>query len=326
MRLVLALLVLGAGFCSSGSLAHESLPITIELEETSPSQYVIQTRAPGNVSEAELPLISLPAPCRGVTGAVGLLVQQCPSADRPGRVQLEWAGKMPATALLLRASFLNGEEHIVIADAGSTEIKIPKKETPLHVLSSYAAIGVEHILAGVNHLLFLLCLVLVSQTLRRTVLTVTGFTLGHALTISLASLDLIRVNANAVEALIALSIVFLAAELWRGKQDSVTMRYPMIIALLFGTLHGLGFAGALSEIGLAQTQVLASLVGFNVGVEIGQLIFVVLILLSGQILRRMTMQRNLFGVINNAYLTALGTLLIGTVSAFWFWQLLLGAL
>jgi hydrogenase/urease accessory protein HupE len=141
---------------------------------------------------------------------------------------------------------------------------------------SYLVLGVEHILGGVDHLLFVLALLLIVRGGRRIVATVTAFTVGHSITLIAATLGWVHVPGPPVEAAIALSIVFVAAEVvhgLRGRQG-VTARAPWLVAVMFGLLHGFGFAGALAEVGLPQTAIPIALLMFNVGVELGQLLFV----------------------------------------------------
>ena len=144
----------------------------------------------------------------------------------------------------------------------------------------YLRLGVEHILFGIDHLLFVLGLILLVGDLRLLVKTITAFTLAHSITLGLATLGVVRVPQAPVEAVIALSIVFLACELVRQGRGEIGLaaRRPWLIAFAFGLLHGLGFAGALSEVGLPRGDVPAALFLFNVGVEAGQLAFIVAVL------------------------------------------------
>ncbi len=145
---------------------------------------------------------------------------------------------------------------------------------------SYLVLGVEHILGGVDHLLFVFALLLVVHGTRRIVATVTAFTLAHSLTLVAATLGWVHVPGPPVEAMIALSIVFVAAEVVQGRRGKpgLTARAPWLVAFSFGLLHGFGFAGALAEVGLPQTAIPVALLMFNVGVEAGQLLFVVCML------------------------------------------------
>jgi hydrogenase/urease accessory protein HupE len=158
---------------------------------------------------------------------------------------------------------------------------------------AYLVLGVEHILAGVDHLLFVLALLLVVRGGMRIFLTITAFTVAHSITLVAATLGWVHVPGPPVEAIIALSIVFVAAEAVHGLQGrpGLTARAPWIVAFSFGLLHGLGFAGALAEVGLPQKAIPVALFMFNVGVELGQLIFVAAALAAGALLARLRLPR-----------------------------------
>jgi len=149
-----------------------------------------------------------------------------------------------------------------------------------NVIWTYLVLGIEHILIGIDHLLFVLALVLLVAGWKRLVGTITAFTVAHSITLAAATLGFVHVSGPPVEACIALSIVFVAAEIIRSRQGNagLTERAPWVVAFTFGLLHGFGFAGALSEIGLPQQAIPLSLLFFNVGVEFGQLFFVGLVL------------------------------------------------
>jgi hypothetical protein len=146
----------------------------------------------------------------------------------------------------------------------------------LEVVRTYTILGIEHILSGVDHLLFVLALVLLVQGTRRLIATITAFTAAHSLTLAGATLGWVQVPGSPVEASIALSIVFVASEIVHRRQGrySVTQHYPWVVAFTFGLLHGFGFAGALAQVGLPQSSIPIALLFFNVGVEIGQVLFV----------------------------------------------------
>lgn len=146
----------------------------------------------------------------------------------------------------------------------------------LEVVRTYTVLGIEHILSGSDHLLFVLALVLLVQGTRRLLVTITAFTGAHSLTLAGATLGWVHVSGPPVEASIALSIVFVASEIVHQRQGrySVTQHYPWVVAFTFGLLHGFGFAGALAEVGLPQSSIPIALLFFNVGVEVGQLLFV----------------------------------------------------
>jgi len=144
------------------------------------------------------------------------------------------------------------------------------------VVQTYTALGIEHILTGFDHLLFVLALVILVKGVRRLIATVTAFTVAHSLTLVAATLGWVHVPGPPVEAAIALSIVFVAGEIIRSRQANpgLTQRYPWVVAFTFGLLHGVGFASALAEVGLPQLSIPMALLFFNVGVEIGQLMFI----------------------------------------------------
>jgi hypothetical protein len=151
---------------------------------------------------------------------------------------------------------------------------------PFEVAQTYTVLGIEHILLGIDHLLFVLALLLLVQGTGRLIATITAFTLAHSLTLFAATLGWLDVPGPPVEAIIALSIVFVAGEIVRAREGrpGLTQRYPWIVAFTFGLLHGLGFAGALAEVGLPPLSIPLALLFFNVGVEIGQLIFIASVL------------------------------------------------
>lgn len=312
MRLVFALL-LACGLAAP-ALAHESLPLIAEMTQQDASRYSIVTRAPGNMRQQDVPDISLTGDCRELPSSGRALQFEC--SARPTELAIGKSGAAKAPAVLLKASFTNGERLSATAPPGSHSLLLPKEETASSVLIGYVKIGVVHILTGFDHLLFLACLVLIARTWRRTAITVTGFTIGHAITITFATLGLVRVNSGAVEAIIALSIVFLAAELVRGNRAGLVFRKPAVIATAFGLLHGLGFAGALMDIGTAQTRPILSLVGFNLGVEAGQLAFVAAALLLGKAL--IALRERIAPPKIGEYATLVFLSLVGTVGGYWF--------
>ena len=157
------------------------------------------------------------------------------------------------------------------------------------VVSTYFALGVDHILRGIDHLMFVFALILLVRDRRRLVGAVTAFTIAHSLSLAAAALGWIVVPAPPVEAMVALSIMFLAAELVRppGAAPSLTARFPWVVAFGFGLLHGLGFARALLDLGLPEGEVPLALFAFNLGVEAGQLLFIALVLAIGALLGRL---------------------------------------
>ena len=201
---------------------------------------------------------------------------------------------------------------------------VPRAAGPAGVAALYGRLGVEHILSGFDHLLFVFGLVLLVAGRRRLVATVTAFTAGHSVTLALASLGVVHVPPAPTEAAIALSIYVLAIELTRSrgsrqKGPTWLRRSPWSMAALFGLLHGLGFAGALSEVGLPEGEIPAALLAFNVGIEIGQLAFVALVVAAGWALARLPRRLPAPLVRSPAYV-------IGSLAAFWFFERFAGVL
>ena len=184
-----------------------------------------------------------------------------------------------STETLTRIEWLNGEIETARLTPTSSSFLVQGIPSTFNVVHTYIIFGIEHILQGIDHLLFIACLIFIARTWRRLLITITGFTLAHSVTLTVAALGYFRLPIPPIEAVIALSIVFLAREIIMERRDTLTWRYPISVSASFGLLHGFGFASALSEIGLPQTEIPAALIAFNAGVEIGQILFVAAILI-----------------------------------------------
>jgi len=197
---------------------------------------------------------------------------------------IEGLSTVPAD-VLVRVKLRDGTEHSAILRSGSNSFTIPEQATRVDIAISYWRMGTIHILEGYDHLLFLLTLLLIVSGIWPLLKTVTAFTIAHSITLALATLGLLYIPPVPTEAVISLSIVLLAVEVVRKNQGQLTLseRYPWLVAFTFGLVHGLGFAGALSEIGVPPNEVPLALLMFNVGVETGQVMFVVVVslLLAG---------------------------------------------
>lgn len=193
------------------------------------------------------------------------------------------------TDLLLHLEFKNGTSQSALLTPSRTSYDIPKEVSTLQILKTYTWLGITHILLGFDHLLFVLALLLIVKNMRHLLWTITAFTLAHSITMAGATLGFVHIPQKPVEAMIALSIMFLAMEIIHEKQGRVglTSRYPWLIAFIFGLLHGFGFAGALAEIGLPQQSITLALIFFNVGVELGQLMFVTIVVLISLYLQKL---------------------------------------
>lgn len=172
---------------------------------------------------------------------------------------------------------------------GDNEFIIPERAQKSQVFWGYLRLGTEHILTGPDHLLFVLGLLMLMVALRPLIKTITAFTVGHSVTLSLVALGWARVPSGPVEVLIAVTVLLLAAELVtpEGARPSLLRRRPWLMAFGFGLIHGMGFAGALSEVGLPDEEIPMALFSFNVGIEIGQLAFVILMAGIGWGIRRL---------------------------------------
>ena len=217
--------------------------------------------------------------------------------------------------VVLRIALEDGRtlNHILKADA--PEYRVPEQQSALTIVSDYVELGIEHILSGWDHLLFVLGLVLLVGRGRALLWTITAFTLGHSITLALAVLGFVAFPPQPIEALIAFSIYLVAIELARRQNHRKTLmdRMPWIVAGGFGLLHGLGFAGALTEVGLPEGEIPLALFAFNVGIELGQLAFVALVLCGWALVRAVPFQWPEW----TRYVPAYG---IGTLAAYWFFQ------
>jgi hydrogenase/urease accessory protein HupE len=194
--------------------------------------------------------------------------------------------------------------------SSSPFISLQGKSSRFDLFRSYLILGIEHILSGYDHLLFVLSLVLLAQSTKRLLFAVTAFTLAHSITLASAILGLVNLPALFVEAMIALSILFLARELLT-PQKTLTKQHLSIIAFIFGLLHGFGFSNVLKSIGLPQDELALSLFAFNVGIEIGQLLFIVAVIALLWLLKRL--YKGSLEKLQKVIVYA-----IGITAAFWF--------
>ena len=221
-----------------------------------------------------------------------------------------------STDVLVRFDFADGASEAHRLTPGDPSFTVPRQPSSLEVVRTYFMLGGEHILFGIDHLLFVLALLLLVNGVRRLIATITAFTLAHSLTLAGATLGLVHMPGPPVEAIIALSIVFVASEILHSRhgRPGLTERYPWIVAFTFGLLHGFGFAGALADIGLPQQSIPIALLFFNVGVEAGQLLFIAAVLVLVALARRITRRVELP---QPTWAWAALPYAIGSVAAFW---------
>ena len=309
------------------ALAHRLSPAFFGFTETAPGVFDVQWKVSISGGLAAVLEPKVPEGC-SVRGAVRAYVinedvrfqhatLECPGG-LGGRAFTVEGLALTQTDVLLRVDYLDGSASNERLTPAAPSVVIPERPSSLEVVRTYTVLGVEHILLGVDHLLFVLALLLLVRGIGRLVATVTAFTVAHSVTLAAATLGFVRVPSAPVEAVIALSILFLASELARrylprtataGSED-LAGRFPWVVAFSFGLLHGFGFAGALSEIGVPQQAVPLALLFFNVGVEIGQLLFITAVFALGWMIRRVPVTPPVWWPRAAAY----G---IGSVAAFW---------
>lgn len=264
--------------------AHEIRPAFLQMREIASGQYDVLWKVP-RTDETVLDLsprfasgFTLTETDKGriIDGFV-LFNYRLTGTQDLGGTRLEITGlERSAVDALAEIRMRDGRRYSYLLQPTRPSVMIEADPSWQSVARTYVLLGIEHILTGFDHLLFVLALVIITRGTLRIVKTITAFTLAHSITLSLAVLGYVHVPGPPVEATIALSIVFLAVEILRGMEGKATLtgRKPWLVTFTFGLLHGLGFAGALSEIGLPQSAIPLALACFNIGVELGQLAFV----------------------------------------------------
>ena len=294
MNRILCLLLLG-GLCLTGeTFADEIRPGYLELRETSHNVFSVLWKVPAKGDKKLSLKTQLPAGCKNKTPVNGQFfngayiqrwIVDCEEGLIERSISIEGL-ESTNTDVLLRMEFMDGASQSVLLTPSKRSFYIPAEASSLQIIRTYTGLGVEHILLGIDHLLFVFALLLIVKDLRRLVWTVTAFTIAHSITLAGATLGYLYAPQQPVEAIIALSIVFLAVEIIHGQQGQprLTHRAPWIVAFSFGLLHGFGFAGALSEVGLPQNAIPLALLFFNLGVEIGQLLFVATVVILAKLI------------------------------------------
>lgn len=268
------------------TMAHEGRPIYIEVEGQVDGLYALRWKIPPVMTDGDLPLIALVgADCRRqnqgqgyrpVGSLTGIAIYHCASEAMPS-VEIAYPGVNPVLSTLVRYESVSGAHYSLLHGPDVAVIALPEYQSWPKVVGNYTMTGAGHIMSGYDHLAFVLCLMLLARGPRRIFYTVTGFTLGHSITLGFATFTGLTLSPVLVESLIAFSIVILAAELARGGRKTLAHRFPVLVACAFGLLHGLGFAGALAELGLPHDMKITALAFFNIGVELGQIAFVALV-------------------------------------------------
>lgn len=324
MKRALLTLALLAAF-APGALAHEVRPAYLELRQNGPDAYEVLWKVPGLGDDLRLGLyVELPTGCTNVTAPRASMINaafterwsvRCAGGLIGGTIHI--AGlSATLTDVLVRLERLDGSAQVTRLTPSAPSFVVEAAPRAIQVATTYLKLGIEHILGGIDHLLFVLALLILVKGTRRLIWTVTAFTVAHSLTLAGATLGFVHVPGPPIEAAIALSIVFVAAEIIHSRQGKtgLTERFPWVVAFTFGLLHGFGFASALSEVGLPQSAIPVALFFFNVGVEIGQVLFIASVLAVIALARQANRR---IGVSPPVWAWRVPPYAIGSVAAFW---------
>jgi hydrogenase/urease accessory protein HupE len=318
---LMALLLLLAGSFPRFAGAHGMAPALLEIEELAEHRLAVSWKIPMRQPTGVTLTPVLPPECirdsavdetSGIDSVTARWVVRCDAQGLVGRTVGVEGLTTGQTDALVRVTLADGHLIQAVLRGSEPRLTVPGRPGRLDVLRSYSALGVEHILTGVDHLLFIGGLLLLVGGGRRLLQTITAFTVGHSVTLSLAALGIAAVPSRPVEVAIAGSVFVLAVELARppGSTPSLLRRIPWAMAGLFGLLHGLGFAGALAEVGLPAGEIPSALFAFNVGIEAGQLAFVGVLCAAGWVIGRLIARKPVWIELGPIYV-------MGSLSAFW---------
>lgn len=265
--------------------AHEVRPAYLHLRQTGADTYDVIWKVPGRGGNMRLGLyVELPAGCTNLTEPRGSMANsafterwqvKCAGGLTGGAISIVGLGTT-MTDVLVRLERLDGSTQVTRLTPSAPSFVVAPEANALGVARTYTVLGIEHILSGVDHLLFVLALLIITAGGWKLVKTVTAFTVSHSITLTLATLGYIHVPQQPVEAVIALSIVFVASEIVhaRAGRKGLTFQAPWIVAFTFGLMHGVGFASGLSDAGLPDGHIPTALLFFSIGVETGHFLFV----------------------------------------------------
>lgn len=312
--------------------AHEIRPAYLELRQTGPETYDVLWKVPAR-GDLRLGLyVGLPENCEHIAPArsyqaAGAFTERwsvaCNGGLTSNRIVIDGLSAT-FTDVLARLETSGGTTQVVKLTPSSPSFIVEAAPSSLQVAGTYLRLGVEHILLGIDHLLFILALLLIVNGWRRLIGTITAFTVAHSITLAAATLGFVHVPQQPVEAAIALSIVFVAGEIVHGLQGrpGLTERWPWVVAFVFGLLHGLGFASALREVGLPEQSIPLALFLFNIGVELGQLLFVAAVVIILFVLKTFLTKRRV-SILTASGFTQLDkgvAYLIGSLAFYWVFE------
>lgn len=317
------------------TFAHESRPLFIEITETKAGIYQLQYKIPATIPDFNLPEAFLPDSFEALDQLVvrqtasGFIKKQhfkSSSGLNGSEIRIAYPVMNPSVSCIVKITLLNGQKFNKLLGPDELVWTVPEEESWAGVAKQYTVLGIQHILEGWDHLLFLICLMLVAGVGRKLLITITGFTIAHSITLALSALDVVRLPIAPVEAVIALSVVFLSVEIALQKKDSLTYKYPIAVSSSFGLLHGFGFAAVLADIGLPQVEIVTSLLFFNIGVELGQIIFVLAVLLLWLLVRKIGLERNISARVkfSRAMMERTAAYFCGIIASYWMIERLVG--
>jgi hydrogenase/urease accessory protein HupE len=306
---------------ATAAWAHEARPAYLEIKEAGPGRFSVLWRTPV-LSGMRLPVaLKMPDDLQNVQDptveelADSLVERRWIDAGPNGLAgrRIEFPGlQLTITDVLVRVEMLDGRTWTTIVRPSQPWVEIAASQTWLGVAGTYVVQGIRHILFGVDHLLFVLGLLLIVKDRWMLLKTVTAFTVAHSITLGIATLGYAEAPVLPLNAAIALSILFLGPEIvrsWRGE-TSFTIRHPWVVAFVFGLIHGFGFASALTSAGLPRNELPLALLSFNLGVEVGQVSFVLLVLGLERSFRQLEIRWPRF-------VEALPGYAVGSLGAFW---------
>ncbi len=313
-------------------LAHEVRPAYLELLQIGPETYDVFWKVPARGDLRLGIYVRLPENCQSTMPpksylAGGAFIERrsvtCKGGLTNNMIIIDGLSAT-VTDVLARVERSDGTTQVVRLTPSTPSFTVEAVPSRTQVVGTYLLLGVEHILFGIDHLLFVLALILLVKGWKRVIVTITAFTVAHSITLAAATLGFVHIPQKPVEAAIALSIVFVASEIVHSHRGNsgLAERLPWIIAFLFGLLHGFGFAGALREVGLPEQSIPLALLFFNIGVELGQLLFIAVVMSFLFVFKRFlaVWKVPVFSSISEAKFNNAIAYVIGSVAFFWVFE------
>jgi hydrogenase/urease accessory protein HupE len=315
-------------FSLQSSFAHEVRPAYLEINQTSAETYDVLWKLPALGETMYLALyVDLPKHCVNITKPRTSMINnsytkrwsvKCNGGIGGETIRIVGLSGI-MTDVLVRIVRLDGSTQIARITASSPMLEVSKNVKSMDVIQAYTLLGIKHILIGIDHLLFVLALIIITRGGWKLFTTVTAFTIAHSISLALSTLGYIHFPIKPVEAIIALSIVFVASEIMRERKSKlgITSRAPWLVALTFGLMHGLGFASGLSETGLPDGHIPTALLFFSIGVELGHFLFIGFVLLLMAIMKRIISKLEPARQQQLSMLSIIPPYIIGSVAMFW---------